>query len=479
MPEKTERTVENILFERGQFWLVGDTTTMSPETATRGILIVDKDGKISLLIDEGDWRWSSPGDNFADVLNRKLDIAGYLLSTNQFVRVPNAFARKASPLAPNGGKVTELGAFVCVVGEKNGRDIRSQGLVKGLEIPLGQLRAWLDLPMPETRNKENGFEVQYPKEDDFSFSLKIGNLTVIPRSNSSYNFATKTFSVKQEAHLFFKLNTSLPYEAARDLYSDLEDLFLILTNFEVVLAWPKIYFDDGSAGATFYCSRHSRPSVDFSAIESWLLFPAIQNNFASIVDRWFEMRETLGPAVHLYLGAHRGIELYIEHRFVNLVWGLEALHRATSEEKNVKLEEKVSRILEACKEHLKAKDFKWLEARLGHASELSLAERIESTISMIEIGISAEEIKVFAKRCADLRNSISHRGGVGRGGYSKFVLEVHKLSHALDHFYHAAILVHLRIPPEQIREIFLEGLSGGLIKARMLEAGLHIPSLKR
>ena len=38
-------------------------------------------------------------------------------------------------------------------------------------------------------------------------------------------------------------------------------------------------------------------------------------------------REEFGPGFYLYLGTRRGMALYAEHSFVNLIWGLEAFHR--------------------------------------------------------------------------------------------------------------------------------------------------------
>ena len=46
--------------------------------------------------------------------------------------------------------------------------------------------------------------------------------------------------------------------------------------------------------------------------------------FGAIWSRWKAMRDEFGPGFYLYLGLRRGMAMYIEHRFVNLIWGLEA-----------------------------------------------------------------------------------------------------------------------------------------------------------
>jgi len=38
-----------------------------------------------------------------------------------------------------------------------------------------------------------------------------------------------------------------------------------------------------------------------------------------------EKRRKHGPGFYLFLGALRSREMYVEHRFANLVWGIDAL----------------------------------------------------------------------------------------------------------------------------------------------------------
>ncbi|MDA9393123.1 hypothetical protein WN73_21680 [Bradyrhizobium sp. CCBAU 45394] len=53
----------------------------------------------------------------------------------------------------------------------------------------------------------------------------------------------------------------------------------------------------------------------------------MRDAFGDIWSNWKQKREEFGPGFYLYLGTRRGLSLYPEHRFVNLIWGIEAFHR--------------------------------------------------------------------------------------------------------------------------------------------------------
>ena len=56
-------------------------------------------------------------------------------------------------------------------------------------------------------------------------------------------------------------------------------------------------------------------------------FVQLRERFGDIWSNWKKKREVFGPGFYLYLGTRRGIRLYIENRFANLVFGLEAFNR--------------------------------------------------------------------------------------------------------------------------------------------------------
>jgi hypothetical protein len=463
-----------LLSARGLFWLSGSAELMTEDTATRGTLTIDTRGKIELKLDNDEWKWGERSETLDVVHSRRFEIVGCLIDSDQYVRLERAFVTSSHPFSPTGCMVTALSAFVCLVSDRTSHDLRSQAFVNVIRIPLGPLRAWLDRPMPATVKAGAGFEVHYPAEPEFTYQLAMGQLSVESWRTAHSDFTTRALTVTHEAWMAFQLNEPKAITKVAELHSDIEDLLILLTDYEVALDWPVIRFADKDVNGTLYCTRRSTKEVTFSAIECWLVFSSIQENFGAIVERWLGLRQEFGPAFHLYLGTRRGVELYEEHRFVNLIWGLESLHRHTGAAPDTpRIAAKIERIMDSVNEELNARDRKLLKGQLNVALGPSLADRLYATFAELPLRVTNAELSAFAKRCADRRNDISHRGGpMQRGDYNPFVLELHHLTGALSHLYHAAILLRIGITAAQIQDIFFEKFGSFKIRSRLHDAGL-------
>src|SRR6185437_8031941 len=204
--------------------------------------------------------------------------------------------------------------------------------------------------------------------------------------------------------------TRLSLNEAKDQYGLLGDLFIVLTGSSYRLDWPVLTDGETDNRYQFVFMRQSSTAKAPELHESWTSFPAIKESFGDIVSRWRRKREEFGPGIALYLGTQRENGLYVENRFVNLVWGIEALHRRKSPAAEVPtpLEEKIARILGQIEQE---KDRKWLERQLEHAAEPRLEARIFETFSGLPLGLEAEALRKFSAACATRRNRISHFGG--------------------------------------------------------------------
>ena len=105
-----------------------------------------------------------------------------------------------------------------------------------------------------------------------------------------------------------------------------------------------------------------------------------------------------------------------EHRFVNLVWAIESLHRgwqrdagepANIERRKRRIEDILSRFLAEGDKKLR----EWLAGRLKYAYEPRLEGRIVETFQRLPFAIDPRKLRTFAQRCARRRNDISHEGG--------------------------------------------------------------------
>lgn len=159
------------------------------------------------------------------------------------------------------------------------------------------------------------------------------------------------------------------------------------------------------------------------AHECLTTFARLEGSFGRIVSTWMNKREQVGPGFYLYNGIRRGMQIYIENRFVTLVTGLEALHRKKyigSHDSTVK--ERVARIIDGTKDD---KDETWLRTRLKNAHEPNLEQRLFDIVITTDLQISREKLRTFAMQCAKIRNDLSHFGEQRNGvAYQVFIRDV-------------------------------------------------------
>jgi hypothetical protein len=171
----------------------------------------------------------------------------------------------------------------------------------------------------------------------------------------------------------------------------------------------------------------------------------------------------------------RGMKLYPEHRFVNLIWGLEALHRkkhpeTSPTEAEVKMKAKVARMVAQIS---RTKDRKWLEERLKNAHEPNLEQRIFDVLSTVPIGLDSKRIRAFAKRCAELRNQISHFGSQRHGAnYGDFFQELTSKAEALSLVYHSLILHEIGIEEDVLKWWIYQSPHSSQHKRSLIDGGL-------
>ncbi|WP_425374870.1 hypothetical protein [Mesorhizobium tamadayense] len=95
---------------------------------------------------------------------------------------------------------------------------------------------------------------------------------------------------------------------------------------------------------------------------------------------------------------------------------------------------------------------------LPQSDEPSLATRIAQLVRTLPIEFEPGQMKNFAELCARRRNDVSHFGGRREpGDYDAFVLDIQRLSSALDLLYHALLLHLAGLPSPLVRRRFFDG----------------------
>lgn len=138
------------------------------------------------------------------------------------------------------------------------------------------------------------------------------------------------------------------------------------------------------------------------------LFPYVREDFGLYISKWFKAYETVSPALNLYFSTKNNAQKYIDGKFLALAQGLETYHRRTtnkqimsdSEYESIKKE-----LLNACPKERR----EWLDGRLAHANEITLANRLRDLISdFAPVFGDDEAISQFIRKVVDTRNYFTH-----------------------------------------------------------------------
>jgi hypothetical protein len=423
------------------------------------------------------------GAALGEVFEETIEIAGQLKSTGHYVLLRG--------LNASGGRsgVVSFESFIareCFIGRSPYFPQQYSKLI----ISLDGLQQWI---RPGKISFSGMGGRQGEADDSFSSEIKLNSnefwdiadgLLEIRHDFTGYEPALWSHSVNVGMASTLRLTptSSATTNEMLDYFRAIQDLLLILTNANISLPWPKLLFtsNDQQYGVDFYFKRNS-PSSDMVQWHSTLIqYNRISGSFGTILDTWIQKRKSLGPGISLYLGTRRNRPLYLEHRFVNLVWGLEALDRRVDSSKceNPKLKDKIDRLKNFVKQadvkKLAAKDREWLLKLLeSRGTERPLSDRIYDILKPVAIGLDDKKLQDFCAVCAKLRNDLSHHGGERKpGDYEEFIQELVVKSNALSKLYLLLILSLLGIDESEIRHIIHQGIGSHVFTEAFSSAGL-------
>ena len=139
----------------------------------------------------------------------------------------------------------------------------------------------------------------------------------------------RDISLRQYEWFEYTRTKATTAEAFRQEFGRIEEFFAILTGTYYSLDWPLISKtkSDKVETYTLYFWRNMEKSKPPEMPNLWTTFPQLQDIFGTLYSNWRKKRRKYGAGFYMYLGALRNMPMYIEHRFVNLIWGIESLHR--------------------------------------------------------------------------------------------------------------------------------------------------------
>ncbi len=180
----------------------------------------------------------------------------------------------------------------------------------------------------------------------------------------------------------------------------------------------------------------------------------ISSDFEETILRWLAEYETIHPAVELYLSTKIGAHKYLNGVFLSLIQGLETLHRRTTDDTEMKLDD-FDRLRSTIIDAIPPDKRKFIESRLQYANEITLRKRLKRLIDPFEelFGTSGE-IKPLLQDIVDLRNYLTHHDKkLERRAKRIGDNELHKICLKLDALFQLHFLKRTGMNTDRIRSM--------------------------
>jgi hypothetical protein len=466
-----------ILESRGVFWWHDEPVPdglLAPDPHVVGTLKVDDDGRATLELDGVLTNEHGP---MSAVMRREAPepkyIQGILKDEGQRVLLLNVF-KSGGHLSTYGISYEKFSALNCLVGNKAvPTEVLPLTFIE-LEVDLEGFEEWLRLGSIETVREKSTVSAKYNKPEDAVYLTDSGTLSINFDITGPFpgTHRDDALSLKESASAIWTPARPSQLEELQTEYGLLEDLLILLTDSDYCLDWPVISLTKDLHYKWYFLRHRGRAAVAAPEyFECWTNFLQLRAEFGSIWSNWKKKHVEFGAGFYLYLGTRRGLKMYEEHRFVNLVWGIEAFHRTKVAPPDPKrLNDMIERIVGQVGAE---KDKKLLRKRLKLAHEPALGQRLFEVFKGLPIGLDQERLREFCDACAKLRNDISHFGRPQNARSSlNFIRELDKRSTALATLYHTLLLLEIGVDVKIVKHWICEGISSYSIKRNFVEAGL-------
>jgi hypothetical protein len=424
----------------------------------------------TLKLDATLQRDSGPLGALFDRQTERKPIQGILAGSNLYVLLLH--------LIPNGATASAVGpsseawiAHRCLTSPAPFSPTTARRFLS-LELPLAGFEEWLGLKSIIVRKSQSSITARYVPPRKPKWRLKVGNLLVKFELSHPPPAKYASASFRETPSLVFELKAAVDLDEALSLLIRLQDLLILFTDFDRPPEFPTLRATRDGPPIRLYYTRLRGRSEQLHWHHCWMRFPELNEYFGKAAENWLDKQATIGPGLNLYFASRRE-QLYAEHRFATLVWGLESLHRRVyPAQPNTALQIKIDRIVEQIE---RPKDKKWARSQLQGARESTLATRLRDIFEKLPLDFDPAKMETFTQEVAHRRNDLSHFGGMRDiDGYDAFIDQVMRFNEALDLFYHAILLIEIGIPKTAITWWFMNGFRSYQIGQSLKVAGIPL-----
>ncbi len=192
----------------------------------------------------------------------------------------------------------------------------------------------------------------------------------------------------------------------------------------------------------YFKSLNGTSKKDFSRHEMLLTHNNLGSKFAPLLSAWMENYDNLTPALHHHYSLQDDSHRYADTKFIAIAQAIEALHRRTHNTlkwPKAEYRKKVKDILASCP----STDREWLNSKLAHGNEITLAERAHELIDRFgDIFGDEDKIHQIVRGLVNTRNYHAHYDPEGERKALKGAALV-GLTYSLQAVFILSILVHL------------------------------------
>lgn len=158
----------------------------------------------------------------------------------------------------------------------------------------------------------------------------------------------------------------------------------------------------------YFRSLNGSTKTDFSRYDMLLCHKDLGSRFPLLLSSWLNNYEHLKPALHHHYAVQDNSHLYADTKFLAIAQAIEALHRRTHSTTKWPKDEyknKIASILDSCPKN----EREWLNSKLAHGNEITLAERIHHLIDKFhEIFGGAQKTHQIVRGMVNTRNYHAH-----------------------------------------------------------------------
>ena len=481
----------NVLDKRGVFWWFNGTVgqTASIKTSVPGAITISEEGQIKLALEGSLWGEEAPGSVRWDEprwLPHGKRIAGQLgdYGDGGYVLLDDLERTDFSLPDEKPGRQS-YEALRCYSCDSPFVETFDPDRFRELRIELLGLDEWLGLESIRLEEQyddgEDGeVKVTY-KNHKILYKTPVASIQLeslilgVPLFGPLSDRPRSQVSIQQTNWLVYTPTGECKLGDFQTAYRRIEELIALLLGTYFRLDWPTLVGNCGEFDGwfKFYFYRGPAQHQLPPSYLRWATFSSVRDPFGELLYQWQIKAERYGSGHELYVASLQNPLPRPEHRFVNVVWAIESLHRnwqreVCESEREAKGKRCIQNIIERFSDAADRKIKKWLEGKLKYAYEPTLEERITEAFSRLPISLKTSQLRVFAKRCAKRRNDISHEGGhrsdEDRGA---FLADLQDLTDALVFLFHALLLHEIGIGDDQLKAAMT---TGGLAELRILPA---------